>query len=376
MKINSDLTRIADYIKEMLPWAHGHQVKTLTTFVAAILEKQTGNQAALARTQGNQEAACKRLGRLLHNPRLAPNALAEAVCQQALRQLPCAGIVRCAIDWTSEGDQHLLVVSLVIGRRAVPIYWRAYAQSVLKGRMKRYELAVVKRAFHLMTQVVAARRLRVTADRGFADGDLFAVLQTLRLKFDIRVKGSTKVQCDGQWHKLNRIKFVGHSKHRTWGWVDYCQSAPTRAWVTMSRHRDRHGQWQSWYLLSNYAASATTHAREYGQRFGCEEGFRDAKWYLGFKQAHITCIRAWARLFALFACALLMLTTLGTFVFLQGPRHLARQHLRRVASRRRERCELSMITATLALLQQDWTWLLCLLPHTKFNLEKTLHNVS
>ncbi len=70
MKTNSDLTRIANYIKEMFPWAHGHQVKAWTTFVAAILEKQTGNQAALARTQGNQEAAYKRLGRLLHNPRL------------------------------------------------------------------------------------------------------------------------------------------------------------------------------------------------------------------------------------------------------------------------------------------------------------------
>ena len=376
MKINSDLTRITDYIKEMLPWAHGHQVKALTTFVAAILEKQTGNQAALARTQGNQEAACKRLARLLHNPRLAPKALTEAVCQQALRQLPRQGIVRCTIDWTSEGDQHLLVVSLVIGRRAVPIYWRAYAQSVLKGQMKRYELAVVKRAFQLITQVVAPRRLRLTADRGFADGALFALLEQLHLPFVIRVKGDTKVCWGGQWQKLKQLKFVGASKHRTLGWVDYCQSAPSHAWLTMSRQRNRHGQWQTWYLLSNYAAAATAHATEYGQRFGCEEGFRDAKWYLGFKQARITCIHAWSRLFAFFALALLVLTTLGTFMFLQGPRHLAQQHLRRVASRRRGRCELSLITATLALLQQDWQWLLCLLPNTKFNLEKTLHNVS
>lgn len=123
-------------------------------------------------------------------------------------------------------------------------------------------------------------------------------------------------------------------------------------------------------------AAATTQAREYAQRFRCEEGFRDAKWYLGFAQARITCIQAWARLFALFAMALLLLRTLGTFIFLQGPRHLARQHLRRVASRRTGRCELSLITATLALLQQDWTWLRCLLPNTKFNLERTLHNVS
>lgn len=376
MKTNSNLTRITDYIKEMLPWAHGHQVKGLTTFVAALLERQTGNQAALARTQGNQEAACKRLSRLLHNPRLAPKALAEAVCQQALRQLPKQGLVRVTIDWTSEGDQHLCVVSLVLGRRAVPVYWRAYAQSVLKGRMKRYEQAVVKRAFQLITQVVAPPRLHVTADRGFADGDLFALLDNWRLRFVIRVKGSTKIQWGGTWHKLNQMKFVGHSKHRTLGWVAYCAHTPYHAWLTMSRQRNRQRQWQSWFLLSNYAAAATAQATAYGQRFTCEEGFRDAKWYLGFKHARITCVHAWARFFALFALALLVLTTLGTFVFLQGPPHLARQHLRRVAARRSGRCEVSLITATLTLLQQDWTWLLCLLPNTIFNLEKTLANVS
>lgn len=221
-------------------------------------------------------------------------------------------------------------------------------------------------------RVVCAR----AADRGFADRELFALLDQLRLRFIIRVKGHTKVQWGGAWRKLNQLKFVGHNKHRTLGWVDYCESAPYQAWLTMSRARNRHRQWQTWYLLSNYAAAATTHSAEYGHRFGCEEGFRDSKWYLGFKQARIACIRAWARLFALFACALLVLTTLGTFLFLQGPRHLARQHLRRIASRRKGRCELSLITATLSLLQQDWSWLRCLLPCTKFNLEKTLHHVS
>jgi len=90
--------------------------------VDAILEKQTGTQAELARGLGNQEAALKRLSRLLHNERLAPHRLADAVLAQALRQLPPKGKVRLAIDWTIEGSQHLPVVSLVTGGRAVPIY--------------------------------------------------------------------------------------------------------------------------------------------------------------------------------------------------------------------------------------------------------------
>ena len=143
---DSQTTRLKEYIADVLPWAHGHQLKGITTFVGAIIEKQTGNQAELARGLGDQEAAVKRLSRLLHNERLAPHRLADAVLAQALRQLPPKGKVRLALDWTSEGSQHLLVVSLVTGGRAVPIYWRAYDAGVLKGRMRRYETAVLRRA--------------------------------------------------------------------------------------------------------------------------------------------------------------------------------------------------------------------------------------
>ncbi len=81
--------------------------------------------------------------------------------------------MRLALDWTIEADQHVLVVSLVGGRRAVPIYWRASHASVLKGRMKRYELAVSRRAVGRVAQTVGKRRVIVTADRGFADVALF-----------------------------------------------------------------------------------------------------------------------------------------------------------------------------------------------------------
>jgi hypothetical protein len=368
-------TRLEDYIKELLPWAHGHQRKAITTFVAAIIAKQTGCQAELARTQGNQEAAVKRLTRLLHNERLTPNDLAEWLCHQALRQLPRTGRVRFTLDWTSEEHQHLLVVSLVVGRRAVPIFWRAYDQTVLKGRMKRDELAVVKRAFTLIFQSVAPHRVRLTADRGFADRDLFARLEAFGIRYILRVKGSVKVALDGQWRPLNSVRFVGNNRRRHLGPVAYCESAPYRAWISMSRARDKNGHWGIWYLVSNRPLSAQHMATEYGHRFCCEEGFRDAKWSLGFAQARITAIRAWSRLFALFAMALLVLTSLGMRLLLRGgpPAH---QLLRRVASRRRHRCELGLIAAVLALVQQDPSLFGVLSARIKLNLEATLANVS
>src|SRR5919204_5937290 len=59
-------TRLRDYIAFLLPWAHGHQLKAIGDFVAAIIEQQTACQAQLARYFGNQEAAVKRLSRSLN----------------------------------------------------------------------------------------------------------------------------------------------------------------------------------------------------------------------------------------------------------------------------------------------------------------------
>jgi hypothetical protein len=367
-------TPLRDYITELLPWAHGHQIKAITDYVAAIMDKQTGRQAALARGFGNQEAACKRVSRLLHNERLKPKELAEAVIHQALSQVPRSGRVRFTIDWTSEADQHLLIISLKVGRRALPIYWRAYSASVLKGRMGRYERAVIKRAFQIIVQYVVLKRIRLTADRGFADVELFELLDQLGVRFVIRVKSSTKVGWRGAWCSLGSVGFIGNSRCHSLGWLLYCESAPHRLWVNLCRARDKKGSWQRWYLVSNYARRACWASEEYGCRFCCEEGFRDAKWYLGFKQARIACIQAWSRLFALFVIALLVLTTLATHLLLHRPH--APLLLRRVVSRRRDRCELSLITIMVSLLHQEWQLLQHLSPLTKFNLEAHLANVS
>ncbi len=152
---DSATTRLDDYIALYVALGTWPSAQSASgTLCGPSLRQQTGCQAQLARSFGNQEAAVKRLSRLLHNERLEPRHLADAVLLQALVQLPLHGPVRLAIDWTIEGHQHLLVVSLVVGRRAVPIYWRAYDATVLKGRMQRYELAVIRRA---LTRVILAR---------------------------------------------------------------------------------------------------------------------------------------------------------------------------------------------------------------------------
>jgi hypothetical protein len=372
---DSATTRLDDYIVDMLPWAHGHQRKAIRDFVQAIIDQQTGCQAQLARSFGNQEAAAKRLSRLLHNARLEPRHLADAVLLQALVQLPAHGPVRLAIDWTIEGQQHLLVVSLIMGRRAVPIYWRAYDATVLKGRMQRYELAVIRRAVTRVLRKVGRRRVRVTADRGFADVALFTLLSDLGVAFVIRVKKSTKICIAGVWRRLDTLRFAGNTRRRSLGRLRYCAGNPQPLWVTMSRKRDRHGKWGIWYVVANRPYSADQAVAEYAHRPGCEAGFRDAKWWLGFAQARIKQITAWSRLFALVAIALLVVVTLASRLLLrQGAQ--ASALLRRVASRRRGRCELSLVSAMITLLHQEPGLYDHLVPRLKLKLDGNLANVS
>src|SRR5206468_2206118 len=90
-------------------------------------------------------------------------------------------------------------------------------------------------------------------------------------------------------------------------------------------------------LRQDYVRTAM--AQEYSRRFGCEQGFRDAKRRLGFAEARVQQISAWSRYFALFAIALLALATLGAKLLVVGGAG-AQALLRRVCSRRRGRCEL------------------------------------
>jgi hypothetical protein len=371
----SIVTRLTEYITRLLPWAHGHQIKAIVDFVAAIIDKQTANQAELARSFGNQEAALKRLSRLIHNERLSPNLLAEAVFSLVLSRLPARGRIRLAIDWTIEGSHHLLVVSLVTGARALPIYWRAYKASVLKGRMQRYEKAVIKRVLTRMRNSIGRRRLIVTADRGFADVDLARLLDSFGVHFIIRVKNSTKVFVNREWKKLSRIGFQGNARHRRLGRLFYCESNTERLYVSLTRAKNKKGKWEVWYLISNRCRSARQAAQEYRRRFGCEEGFRDVKWEMGFAEARIKDVRAWSRMFALFAVGLLVIVELGMKLLGDGSRE-AFEMMRRVASRRRGRWDLSLVSAMVSLLKLDKGLFQHLSTPIKLNLEAHLPNVS
>jgi hypothetical protein len=369
MNQNSLATRLGEYISLILPDAHGHQQKAICDFVFALLSVRTCCQAGLARFFDNFEAASKRLFRLLHNARLDTEELARAHASALAQRLPTDGCLRLALDWTVEDSQHLLVASLNIGRRAVPLYWRAYADSELKKRMSRYEREFVRTLFADVLDGVARRRFVLTADRWFADVDLLDLLNELGVSYVIRTKANYHVRIEGRWRRLDSLPWTKNQRRRAWGRLWYTEGDPRHLFLVQARARDRHGRWGIWHLLSNRNLSAHTMTQEYARRFTCEEGFRDAKRLLGFHQARISCLKAWTRMFTLVAIAVAVLTKLGCAL---AAHTRCDEWLRRVRSRRTARSELSMVRSVVELLVRDESFWLLLDHHSMLDLEAGL----
>src|SRR5215204_1243120 len=121
MTRHSLTTRLGEYISLVLPDAHGHQQKAVSDFVLALTSVRSCRQATLARFFDNFEAASKRLSRLLHNARLECEELALAHARALCAQLPKSVPLRLSLDWTTEEAQHLLIASVRVGGRALPL---------------------------------------------------------------------------------------------------------------------------------------------------------------------------------------------------------------------------------------------------------------
>jgi len=371
---NSRTTRLTKFITKLYPWGHGHQIKAFVAFVDALLEARSCTQAKIAATFENKKAAVRRVSRFLHNPRLRTKDLAEGVATEFVAHIARHAFIRIAIDWTVENGIHTLVASAIIGRRAVPIYWRSYDEGTFKGHRSKIERAFVERLFKVVLRDVPRCKLIVTGDRGFADILLFDLLDDLKIAFVARTKENVKVFFQGQWRKLGTLKMTRNTRRRSLGHLRYCQRSPRRFYITQSRARNRQGQWGIWHLVSNRNYNALQAKQEYERRWGCECGFRDAKHLLGLKQADIKSADAFARMFTLVAIAMLLLAIIGCAFLALDPK--ARERLRKVCADRGTHCEASLFSATLHLLKHDpglWDYLV---PSAKLNLDISLQNMS
>jgi hypothetical protein len=302
------------------PFCKRHR-KTLGLVAAAITTAGQARSLAIATTMVvwlgvRLGSALQRFYRLLKNPRIDDTelvaTLAQALCRNPARHLIIP------IDWTEwHHGLRLLMASVVLGKRGVPLFTQAFAQRIWRRSQNTRENTFLR------VLAEALRRAKVSAtilcDRGFRRVSWVQLLQTLRLGFVVRLMSDVFVEVEPG------IKVALEDILLTRGQVLDLGPVPLRAdgaatvrvigyWAP--------GAHEPWWLATSETCDARRVLKLYDRRMTVEELFRDAKGCRFGGKLFWTQFRdpdALARFFALLGVALLIWTLIGVAAARRDP---------------------------------------------------------
>src|SRR5664280_2569139 len=85
------------------------------------------------------------------------------------------------------------MIAIPFHGRAIPLLWHIVLHSQIKDSQNLIEERLLARLINLVGQVNPAKKLLVSADRGFGRATLFQFLQKKDVLFVIRVKGKVMI---------------------------------------------------------------------------------------------------------------------------------------------------------------------------------------
>jgi hypothetical protein len=257
------------------PYSKRHR-KTLGLVAAAITATGVARSFAVATTMMTWlgvrlASAVQRFYRLLKNARIDYTelvaTLADAVCRNPQRHLIIP------VDWTEwHHGLRLLVASVVVGKRGVPLFTQAFAQRIWRRSQNTRENTFLR------VLADALRRAGVNAtilcDRGFRRVSWIQLLQNLRLGFVVRLMSDVYVEV------APGLKLALDDVLLPQGHVVDLGLVPLRAdgaatvriigyWAP--------GAHEPWWLATSETCDARRVLRLYDRRMTVEELFRDSK---------------------------------------------------------------------------------------------------
>lgn len=221
------------------------------------------------------ESRRRNLQRFLMVPQLSAKALWFPVIKYWLKQHFERGQpVLVVIDRTQWKHHNLLMVSVVYGKRAIPVYWQ------LLDKQGQSSFAEQKGVLRPMFKIVRRYQAVVLGDREFHSVALADWLRQQRVNFVLRLPKSTTVEqfpnCGFQ--RLDQLpQFPGIAVYEVQVQVTQQQGFGRFNLVTRWKRVYRNSKAnQVWYLLTNLD-SLEAALLCYAQRFSIEPMFRDFK---------------------------------------------------------------------------------------------------
>ena len=269
--------QLATAIEAGLRAAHPTLRKTVITKLAlavgAVLEAQTPNTAELANllplATERQDLREQWLRRLLKNPLLSSTEVLEPWARQALAAAGQQGqTIILSMDQTDLGDRFaILMVSLGIGDRALPLAWRVEAGPANLGFTTQQALLEQVRAW-----LPAGAEVLLCADRFYPSVDLFQWLAAQSgWHYRLRLKGNLNVDPGfGEITTTGALAAGQTERYLPNVWL-FNQGIPTNLAIWQES-----GHPEPWIIAMNDPPNRAT-VRDYASRWGIEPMFSDFK---------------------------------------------------------------------------------------------------
>lgn len=269
------------------------QARTLAAFGLGLIWAGCVTVAGVARTlpgPARGESAERRLRRFLANPRVDPRRLwAPAVRGLLPRVVGSSGEVTLVFDPTPHrGHATVLMLSVVVHRRALPVAWRVVPQQAAWPEKLGPLLAAM--ATEVNTALLAARPAGTTvtllADRGLVGPTLVDGCRAAGWHLVLRLKAGPA--------EAAMVRLPGGAEERLATFVAARVTGPGRRWagpaailkgegwrqgfVTIHWGRDARGRGaaEPWVLFSD-RAGGYARVREYRRRARVEAAYQDGK---------------------------------------------------------------------------------------------------
>src|SRR3954466_11624712 len=250
-----------------LPRQRKTQRGKLALLVATMLSERSANlmdlAAAVPRSAERVDMRYQWIARLLANPRLDCDAVMRPFAEEAIRHASAGGTAVLLLDQSKVSARHqMLVLSVRVGERALPLAWRVRETRGSIGFVEQRELLTLVAGW-----LPAGARIVLMGDRFYGSPDLIAPCRglgwdwRLRLKQDLLVfEGggeATLAACfAGGRHLLSGIELTG------------------KRVVTNVATVDDPGHPEPWMVAMS--EPPTVHrAFDYGLRWGIEAMFSD-----------------------------------------------------------------------------------------------------
>jgi hypothetical protein len=177
------------------------------------------------------------------------------------------------------------MIAIPFHGRAIPLIWHIVLHSRIKDSQNAIEERLIARLINLVKEADPAKKLLLTADRGFGRATLFRFLQKKNVLFAIRVKGDvTIITKKGKRYFLRSIGKTLKENTPVWyGKIAYRgdgKATGVNLACVVAPLKDEGADPDPWFLVTNLRKKETT-VQRYANRFHIEEWFKDMKHQLG-----------------------------------------------------------------------------------------------